>query len=136
MRKQAFTFLELLIALTLFVFGMVSLLQIFPANRKLLTQTSQTTQAAFLAQQQLEVLKDQEFSSLTTGTYLPRAVVTSDTGSPYNQFEREVIIAHINPTTYAVSGTSTGLKRVTVTIYWTEGSIARTYPLSTYAIQE
>lgn len=135
MKRQAFTFLELLIALTLFIFGMVSLLQIFPANRKLLNQTSQTTQATFLAQEQLEVLKDDSFASLTVGTYLVRAVVSSDTTSPFNAYEREVVVAFVNPSTYATSVGATSLKRITATIYWTEGTVARNFSLSTYASQ-
>jgi type II secretory pathway pseudopilin PulG len=135
-KKQAFTILELLIALTLFIFGMLSLLQIFPANRKLLTQTSQTTQATFLAQEQLEVLKDDAFSSITPGTYLARAVVTADTTSPFNQFEREVVVDYINPTTFATSGSATAVKRITATIYWSENGVSRSYSLSTYATQD
>ncbi|CAN5125632.1 hypothetical protein BH11PAT4_BH11PAT4_0810 [soil metagenome] len=135
MKLRAFTFLELLIALTLFIFGMVSLLQIFPANRKLLKQTAGTTQATFLAQEQLEKLKDDSYASLTVGTYLPRAVVTSDTTSPFNAYEREVVVSYINPTTYATSGTNLGLKKIVVTMYWTEGTVSRNFSLSTYASQ-
>lgn len=135
MKRRGFTFLELLIALTLFIFGMVSLLQIFPANRKLLKQTASTTQATFLAQEQLELLKDDAYASLTTGTYIARGVVSSDTSSPFNAYEREVVVSYVNPSTFASSGSDMGIKKIVVTIYWTEGSVSRTYSLSTYASQ-
>ncbi len=46
-RAQGFTLLEVLIAAMLFTAGMLSLLHIFPVNRRFLIQSANTTQAAF-----------------------------------------------------------------------------------------
>lgn len=130
-RRAAFTLLELLVALTLFVFGIVTVIQVFPANRRLLTQTSQTTQAAFLAQEQLESLQGVAYSSLTVGTYAARATVNSNTSSPFNKFERQIDVVLLD-TNRATTATDVGLKKATVTMYWTERNVSRTYTISTY----
>lgn len=132
MKRGGFTFLELLIALTLFTVGMLSVLQIFPANRRLLNQTTLSTQAVFLAQEQLETVRTVAYEDISTGTYLARAAVTSDTASPFAGFEREVTVAYLDANR-AVSGTDIGLKKITVTIYWPDRTLSRSYSASTYA---
>ncbi len=131
MRRRGFTFVELLIALSLFSVGMLSILQIFPINRRLLNQSSYQTDAAFLAEEQMETLRSLAYSALTAGTYEAKATVPNSTGTVYSLFQRSTTIDYIN-SSYAVSGTDTGLKRLTVTVYWSEGSVNRSYVLSTY----
>lgn len=131
MRKPGFTFLELLIATTLFSVGMISVLQIFPVNRRLLTQSAQTTQAAFLAQEQVEKVRNTDYATLTTGNYEPRAALDSTGGQIFAQYERQTVISYID-TNYATSATDTGLKKVLVTVFWTERNINRQYTLGTY----
>jgi prepilin-type N-terminal cleavage/methylation domain-containing protein len=131
MRKQGFTFIELLVALSLFLIGMISVLQIFPANRKLLNQTTHATQASFLAQQEIETIRTVPYTSLTIGTYLARSAVTTDNTSPFAMFDQQVVVEYLD-TNRAVSQTDQGLKRVTVTVYWTERTFSQQYSLSTY----
>jgi len=131
MKVRAFTFVELLIALSLFSVGMLSILQVFPANRRLLAQSSYQSQASFLAEEQMETLRSLPYSSLTTGTYEAKATVPNSTGTQYSLFQRSTTIDYIDGS-YSVSATDTGLKRLTVTVYWSEGNVNRTYVLTTY----
>ncbi len=131
MRRRGFTFLELLVALTLFLVGMVSVLQIFPLNRRLLNQTSQTTQAVFLAQEEIEKVRSNDYTALPAGTYAARTAVTSDTTSPLSIFDKQVVIVQVD-TNRATTVTDTGIRRVDVTIFWTETSVERQYRVSTY----
>src|ERR1044072_6566198 len=135
MRRPDFTFLELLIAVSLFTVGMVSVLQIFPVNRRLLTQSTQTTQASFLAQEQIEKVRNVAYADLTTGSYEPRAAVSADSTSPLAQYERETEVSLLDTNT-AVTATDVGLKKIVVTVYWTERNISRQYSLSTYTYDE
>ena len=131
MRKPGFTFLELLIALSLFSVGMISVLQVFPINRRLLVQTTGTSQAAFLAQEQLELLRSTAYASLTVGTYQARASIVDDEDSPLHQFERQTVVNYINDS-YQVSNSDLRLKRILLTIYWTEHNVDRQLQLATY----
>ena len=131
---RAFTLLELLVALSVFLFGMVTILQIFPANRRLLTQTGETTQAAFLAQEQLELLRSVSYATLTVGTYAAKAAITSTVNSPFAGYSRDIVVQLLD-TNRNVTNVDVGLKKVTTTIYWTDHSVNRTYSLSTYVTQ-
>ncbi len=128
---QGFTFLELLVALTLFLVGMVTVLQIFPLNRRLLNQTSQTTNAVFLAQEEIEKVRSNDYTSLPVGTYLARTAVTTDTASPLKIFDKQIVVVQVD-TNRATTNTDTGIRRVDVTIFWTETSVQRQYKVSTY----
>jgi prepilin-type N-terminal cleavage/methylation domain-containing protein len=129
--RRGFTAVELLIAMTLFTVGLLSVIQVIPANRRLLAQSGNLTQAAFLAQEQIESLYAVPFSGLTTGTYAARAAIDQSSSSPYAGYEREITVQNVDAS-LAVTGTDTGLKLVTVTVYWSEGSVARQYQIGTY----
>jgi len=131
MRRPGFTFLELLIAASLFVVGMVSVLQVFPVNRRLLVQSANATQAAYLAQEKIEDIRNIPYTSLTTGTYETKAAVSNTGGAEFTQYQRETLINYID-TNYQSSATDTGLKKITVNVYWQEHGVSRTYTLSTF----
>jgi prepilin-type N-terminal cleavage/methylation domain-containing protein len=132
-RRRGFTFIELLVALSLFSVGFVSVLQIFPVNRRLLAQSSFQTQAAFLVQEQIENLRSLPYTSITVGTYEPRAFLTGTSASdPVTQFERSTTVSLMDGT-YATTATDVGLKKIVVTVYWSEHNIPRQYSITTYA---
>ena len=135
MRKSGFTFLELLIALSLFTVGMVTVLQIFPVNRRYLTQSGQITQASFLAQEQIEAVRALDYETLTSGTYEARHAIGAASSDPLNQFERQTTVTLIDGNR-ATTVTDVGLKKVDVIVYWSERTISRQYSLSTYVYQK
>lgn len=129
--KKAFTFIELLIAVSLFTVGMLSVLQIFPANRKLLNQSAQTTQAAGLAEEQMENIQTVAYSDLTVGSYEPQERLSDSPSSVFYQFQRSTTVSLID-TSYATTNTDTGLKKVIVTVNWAQGAVNRQYTITTF----
>lgn len=132
MKRKGFTIIELALAIVLFSFGVISVMQIFPVNRRLLTQSSMQTMAANLAQEQIENVRNLSYASLTTGSYEPKAYLTGSTGDPVTQFQRSTDISLID-SNYNSTATDVGLKKIVVTVYWSEGSVNRTYAITTYA---
>ena len=134
--KPAFTLIEVMVALSLFVVGMLSILQIFPLNRRYLAQSSNTTQAVFLAQEELEKVRAQSYATLGFGIYEAKSQVSTAQNDPLSQFKRQTIITLINGSHVAVSPQSVandvGLKQVDVTVYWLERTVPRSFLLSTY----
>lgn len=132
MKKSGFSFLELLIALSLFSVGMVSILQIFPLNRRYLAQSAAVTQASFLGQAEIETVRATDYDSLIPGTFEPQHSVSNDASDPLSQFERSTVITLIDKD-HHTTATDVGLKKVEVTVYWSERGINRQYSLTTYA---
>ena len=130
MRRRGFTFLELLVALSLFAVGLIGILQIFPLNRRFLAQSAMTTQAAFLAQEGMEELRSLPYSSLTVGTYQPLTQVSTVSGDPASLFSREVTVELVDDN-YGTSNADVGLKVVNVRVTWSERGISRQYTIST-----
>jgi prepilin-type N-terminal cleavage/methylation domain-containing protein len=134
-QRRGFTFIELLVALTLFSVGMMSVLRIFPLNKKLLRTTAANTQAAFLAQEQVELIKSLPYTALTTGTYIARSQISTDTTSPLSLYEREVTVAYLN-NARNTTNTDFGLKQVTITIYWKNEPVNQQYSVITYVFSD
>ena len=134
--KPAFTLIEVMVALSLFVVGMLSILQIFPLNRRYLAQSANTTQAVFLAQEELEQVRSQPYANLTIGVYEAKHAVSTTAGDPLGQYQRQTVITLLNGSHQAVSPQDTandlGLKQIDATIYWAERTVPRTYTLTTY----
>lgn len=126
-KKRGFTLLEILVALSLFLVGMVSILQIFPINRKLIAQNGEMTQAVFLAQEQIEKIQATSYSDVMVGSFESRHYLKSS-GEPLSQFERETSV-NLMDSSYNNSNTDIGLKKVVVTVYWKQGNIDRQYTL-------
>lgn len=135
MKKPAFTFLELLVAITLFGVGMLSLVEVIPVNRKFITQSSQTTQAAFLAQEKMEEMRSLTYDSLPAGTFESKGVVNNTGGNTFQAFQRQTIITNID-NSWATTGSETGLRKVVVTVFWDEGNGERQYSLSSFIYEK
>jgi prepilin-type N-terminal cleavage/methylation domain-containing protein len=130
MRRSGFTLLEVLVALSLFAVGMLSVLQIFPLNRRFLKQSAQSTQAAFLAQEQMEKVVKLPYASLTTGSFQAATPASTTAGDPMAAFTEQTTVTLLT-STWASTATNVGLKRVDVLITWNERNIARQYTIST-----
>lgn len=129
--KRGFTFVELIIAIFLFSYGIISVMQIFPVNRKLLAQSALQTQASFLAEEQMENVQATDYPNLTVGSFEPRAFLPNTNGIFATQFERSTDVSLID-STYNATATDVGLKKVVVTVYWVDGNVNRTYVLTSY----
>jgi Tfp pilus assembly protein PilV len=128
---RAFTFIELILAIFLFSYGIISVVQILPVNRRFLEQSTFQTQASFLAQEQMEKVATVSYDDLTTGAYEPSAALAATIGDGYVvQFTRSTAVSLID-SAYASTATDIGLKKVIVTVGWTERSGARNYTLTT-----
>ena len=130
-RLQAgFTLLEVLIALSLFSVGMLSVLEIFPVNRRFLTQSAQSTQAAFLAEELMERDLTLPYSSLTPGTFQAATQVSTTAGDPRSLYTRSSVVTLLD-SNWQATATDVGLKRLDITVTWNEHGVSRTYVLST-----
>lgn len=62
-RTRGFTFVELLVALVVFTLGMLAILRIVPVNRKFIAQSYRRSQAVFLAQERIEQLLSESYTT-------------------------------------------------------------------------
>ncbi len=64
MKDQGFTFLEVILALTLFSFGLMAIVRMFGVSAQTLQSGGHRTKAVLLAQEKLEELKNLSYNGL------------------------------------------------------------------------
>ena len=112
--KRGFTLLEILLTVVLLVTGTVALLQVVSSGISAGGADESGLIAVNLAQDKIEEKRAADFSSIVNEAKL--AV------SGYPAFSREVV----------VTTPRTGLKQVSVNVYWTAKSVESTAGLVTY----
>jgi len=117
---QAFTLVEAMVALTIFLIGFLAVLQFLPLGSKLAIIARHDTEAAFLAQGKMEEYIAKSYNALETGIVEARAPATADTTSQLHYFEIQTEIHHIDGDFNEVSEDE-GMKKIEVTVYWHEG---------------
>jgi len=117
--KRGFTLIEAVIALTIFVIGILAVLQFLPMSTKLAARARLKSQAVFLTQGKVEEYLAKSYLELETGVVEIRASQVSDTTSQLYRFETEVEISYVDEDLNEVAEEQ-GMKKIKVTTYWTE----------------
>ncbi|MFA6422909.1 MAG: hypothetical protein WCW17_00475 [Patescibacteria group bacterium] len=126
---KSFSLIEVLLAIGIFTFGILSAFALIPLSTKISAQTENTTVAIGLAQSVMDNKINQNYDTITPGD---TGIVDyeADTTSPYYKFKSQTIIQNIN-TDFISTPTDTGLKSVKVIISWQQGSQNKNYELFT-----
>lgn len=114
-RKRAFTLLEIMIALIILTLGVVAAVGLFSSGMSSGIDAENTTIAMNLAQRKMERIRNTDFDTEIISE--AKAVVD---GFPL--FQREVMVTE----------PETGLKEITVNVYWSYKEDEVIVPLVTY----
>lgn len=115
--RQAFTLVEVLVAMTILAAFTTAMVTIFPTSIKIISSGNQQTVAANLAQAKLESLRAITYDNLPTGIYENNVRADADPASPFYNFYYTVTINYIDDN-LASAITDTGLKKIIVTLNW------------------
>ena len=112
---KGFTIVELLVSIALLSLILFGIIQLFPRAVATGRIAEQLTTATYLAQAQIETILGTEYTTVTTGTFEPRHLISGS-------FERQTIVQFIDPTTLDVTGSDQGLKQIVVTVFYPTAS--------------
>lgn len=115
LKEGGFSLLEVLLAILLLGTGLAVLLQIISTGLFAGSQNEDEIVATYLAQEKVEELRNALYSSIVAE---PKAVVDSF----FPAFSRQV----------AFTTPQTGLKQITVTVYWFAGKTETSLQMVTY----
>lgn len=107
-----FTFLEVIIAISILTIGIVATLQVFPLALNIEKLNQMETQAVFLAQEKIEEKISQAYQDIQIVTETEDSLL-----SPYERFSRETEIIYVDSDLIATTS-DLGLKKIEVTIRW------------------
>lgn len=109
--KKGFTLVEILVAVSVLLIGIVAIIQVFPISFSMETDTQLETQAVFLAQEKMEEIMSDSYEGVEIGD------TSENLTAPFDRFVREVSVDYVdsslNPT-----DSDTGLKMIEVTVTW------------------
>ena len=109
--KHGFTLIEFLIATVILSFGLLALINLQLTAIRGNSDSKEMTRAIFLAEKEMEQLKNTPYTSLTIGT-------TQDPLNPMNGLEQSGGIFNRSWTIQNYTG-STFMKQITVNVSWT-----------------
>jgi Tfp pilus assembly protein PilV len=115
--NQGISLIEAAIAITVLLVGIVAAAQIFPLAVKVNKTAEQTTVAADLAQSKIEEVFSQGFENIPLGTIEPRQRLANSSTNPFYYYERQTVVDYVD-SDLNYSAATTGLKRISTTIYW------------------
>lgn len=115
--NKGITLLEAMITILVIMIGILSLAKIFPIAFKIDKTSEQSTVAANLAQSGLENLFYLDYDNLTIGTMEAKNRLSNDPNDQFYNYQREILVEYVDEN-LQTSVTDTGLKKLTVNIYW------------------
>lgn len=121
--NRGFTLIELVVSIAILALMVFGIAQLFPRATVAGRSAQRLTEAVALTQAQMETMLGIDYVSVTTGTFETRHTVTSP-------FERQTIVEYVDPVTLAARVSDLGLKRVTVTVYYSTSQGERSFDLT------
>ena len=107
-----FTFLEVIIAISVLIIGILAVLQVFPLALNIEKLNQMETQAIFLAQDKIEEKISRAYQNIQVITEIEDSLP-----SPFERFSRETKIIYVD-SDLATTTLDLGLKKIEVTVQW------------------
>jgi len=107
-----FTFLEVIIAISVLIIGIVATLQVFPLALNIEKLNQMETQAIFLAQEKIEEKISNPYQDIEVITEIEDSLP-----SPFEKFSRETKIIYVD-SDLATTTPDLGFKKIEVTVRW------------------
>lgn len=123
------TLLEVMISFSILVLVFIALTIAFPLSSSINKTAENATKASYLAQAKIEELGLVGYDNIDTGTIEPKHRLSADQANYLYYFQRQTAVNYVNGNLEA-SAIDLGLKKITVTIYYTE-AISKTEKIYT-----
>ncbi|MBI4135339.1 type II secretion system protein [Candidatus Uhrbacteria bacterium] len=122
--KTGYTLIELVVAIAILTLTLFGVAELFSRSLAATHRAENLTKAVSLAQAQIETALATEYEILTVGGFEARHNV-------FEVFDRETSVDFIDPSNFTPQPTDTGLKRVTVNVFYPSPLGEKTLTLST-----
>lgn len=122
--NPGYTLIELAVAIAVLALAIFGVAELFSRSISAVHRAENLTKAVSLAQAQIETTIAAEYEILTVGIFEPRHNV-------FEVFDRETSVDFIDPSSFTPQQTDTGLKRITVNVFYPSPLGEKTLTLST-----
>jgi len=135
-RTKGFTLIEVMVSFFIFSMVFIALAYAFPQGLMINKTAENSTKASYLAQAKLEELNSLNYADIAVGAIEAKHRLAEDAASYLYYFQRQTEVVYVDGDLQA-SATDTGLKKVTVTIYFANSlsKTEKTYTTTTLISQ-
>lgn len=120
-RHKGMSLIEVMVSFSILILVFVALAQTFPMAMAINKTSENATKASYLAQAKLEELNSLGYNNLSIGTIEAKHRLSNDAASYLYYFQRQTAVNYLDGNLQA-SASDTGLKKISVTIYYTDAS--------------
>lgn len=120
-KNKGFTILEVIIALGILSVSLLVIINLFPKGIKMTRESKEISVATNLAKERIEELISESYENIPTGTIDVKARLDNNPQNQFYIYQREALAEYVD-SDLATSVSDTGLKKITVSVYWTENA--------------
>lgn len=136
-KTDGLSLIEATIAIAVLAVGLLAIIQLFPFSMKVSRTAEQSTVAANLAQAKIEEMFSLGYENIGVGTIEAKHRLSSSPENPFYQYQRQTIVEHVDGN-LTTSASTTGMKKISVTVYWQSPStgLERSLPVNVLISQK
>ena len=132
-RQIGLSLLEVMVSFSILTLTIITLIQIFPLSLSINQSAENATQAAYAAQMKIEELNSLGYDNLGAGVIEAKHRLADDAANYLYYFQRQTAVGYVDGNLQA-SASDLGLKKITVTVYYT-GDLLKTEKIyTTYSL--
>ena len=110
--------LEIMVSLSILALTFIALMQSFPTALTINKTSENSTKASYLAQEKLEELNSLGYNNIAVGAIEAKHRLSDTQGNYLYYFQRQTIVNYVDGDLQN-SVSDTGLKKISVTVYYT-----------------
>ena len=135
--NRGISLIEALIAMAILTIGLLSIIRLFPVAMKVSKTAEQSTVAANLAQAKIEEVFSLGYENIPIGTMEAKHRLGTNSDNPFYHYQRQTITEYVDGN-LAHSASATGIKKISVTVYWSSPTtgLERSLPVNVLISQK
>jgi Tfp pilus assembly protein PilV len=119
-RQQGLSLVEVIIALGILSFAVIGLVSMYPVGLSINSEAEERSKASYLCQEKIEQLRSLDYEDIGIGVIESKQRLSDDGDSYLYNFQRETEAEYMDENLNE-TGSDTGLKRVSTTVYYING---------------
>jgi len=131
--QTGMSLLEIMVSLSILVVTFITLMQSFPMALAINKTSENATKASYLAQEKLEEINSFGYNNIAVGTIEAKHRLSNISTDYLYYFQRETTVNYVD-SNLQNSVSDTGLKKISVTIYYTNSFLKTEKTYSTVTL--
>ncbi len=133
LNNRGMSLIEIMVALLILMVAFIGLIQAFPFSRTIVKTAENSTKSSYLAQDELEQLLALSYENIPVGTVEAKQRLSADPTNDLYYFQRQTVVSYVDGNLQA-SGSDLGLKKITVTVYYSGDLLKNEKTYTTYSL--